>query len=104
VTGNNGTSAVAMNAAVGAHGLREGGPDRGWCRTRGIEKPLPSSAETIAAFLPPETGRGVNASLIGRRTAAVGYIAQKGFCHACSGQFAARCGRAPQFAIFCPEA
>jgi integrase len=42
-----------------------------WCRERGIEKPLPSRPDTVAAFLAAEARRGVKASTIGRRTAAV---------------------------------
>ena len=44
-----------------------------WCRSRGILQPLPSSADVIAAFLAAEARRGVKASTIGRRAAAIRY-------------------------------
>lgn len=44
-----------------------------WCRARGIKQPLPSSADVITAFLAAEARRGVKASTIGRRAAAIRY-------------------------------
>jgi site-specific recombinase XerD len=43
-----------------------------WCSDRGVA-PLPATAETVAAFLAFEAGRGVKSSTIGRRVAAILY-------------------------------
>jgi site-specific recombinase XerD len=45
---------------------------RTWCAQRGAD-PLPAAAETVAAFLASEAGRGVRPSTIGRRVAAIRY-------------------------------
>jgi site-specific recombinase XerD len=45
---------------------------RAWCEDRGVS-PLPSAAETVAAFLAAEAHRGLKPSSIGRRLAAVRY-------------------------------
>jgi integrase len=44
-----------------------------WCRSRGIQQPLPSSADLVAAFLAAEARKGIKASTIGRRAAAIRY-------------------------------
>jgi len=43
-----------------------------WCAHRGVAA-LPATAETVAAFLAAEAGRGVKPSTIGRRVAAILY-------------------------------
>lgn len=43
-----------------------------WCSDRGVAA-LPATAETVAAFLASEAGRGVKTSTIGRRVAAILY-------------------------------
>ena len=43
-----------------------------WCADRGVAA-LPATAETVAAFLAAEAGRGVKPSTIGRRVAAILY-------------------------------
>ena len=43
-----------------------------WCADRGVVA-LPATAETVAAFLAAEAGRGVKPSTIGRRVAAILY-------------------------------
>ena len=45
---------------------------RTWCAERAAD-PLPAAAETVAAFLASEAGRGVRPSTIGRRVAAIRY-------------------------------
>jgi site-specific recombinase XerD len=45
---------------------------RAWCAERGLDA-LPTSPETVAAFLAHEASRNVKASTIGRRTAAIRY-------------------------------
>jgi hypothetical protein len=43
-----------------------------WCAAHKVI-PLPAAAETLAAFLGAEADRGVKASTIGRRLAAIQY-------------------------------
>jgi site-specific recombinase XerD len=45
---------------------------RAWCAGRGVSE-LPAAAETVAAYLSAETDRGIKASSIGRRVAAISY-------------------------------
>lgn len=44
-----------------------------WCREHGLVRSIPASAEIVAAFLTAEAQRGIKASTIGRRAAAIGY-------------------------------
>jgi len=44
-----------------------------WCRERGLAGSVPASPEMVAAFLTSEAERGVKASTISRRTAAIRY-------------------------------
>ena len=45
---------------------------RGWCNVKHVPA-LPAEAQTVAAFLAAEANRGVKASTIGRRLAAIRY-------------------------------
>jgi hypothetical protein len=45
---------------------------RAWCVGRGVSA-LPAAAEIVAAFISAEADRGVKASTIGRRLAAIRY-------------------------------
>ncbi len=44
-----------------------------WCREHGLAASLPAEPATVAAFLAAEAARGIRASTIGRRTAAIRY-------------------------------
>ena len=44
-----------------------------WCRGQGLPGSIPAAPETVAAFLAAEAERGVKASTIGRRAAAIAY-------------------------------
>jgi site-specific recombinase XerD len=44
-----------------------------WCREHGLPGSIPASPETVAGFLVHEAERGVKASTIGRRVAAIAY-------------------------------
>jgi site-specific recombinase XerD len=48
------------------------GAFRAWCASRGVSA-LPATAEIVAAFIGAEADRGVKASTIGRRLAAIRY-------------------------------
>jgi hypothetical protein len=45
---------------------------RGWCAGRGVSA-LPAAPATVAAYLSTEADRGIKASSIGRRVAAISY-------------------------------
>src|SRR4051794_22261974 len=44
-----------------------------WCRERGLSGSIPSTPDLVAGFLVHEAERGVRASTIGRRAAAIRY-------------------------------
>src|SRR5689334_7528050 len=44
-----------------------------WCRAQGKTGAIPASPAMVAAFLVAEAERGVKASTLGRRTAAIAY-------------------------------
>lgn len=46
----------------------------GWCQSHGIVAAIPATAETVAGFLVEEAQRGIKASTINRRCAAISYV------------------------------
>jgi site-specific recombinase XerD len=69
-------AATYARAEKSAATLRAYGSDfaifRAWCTERQLE-PLPAAPETVAAFLAAEASRGIRASTVGRRVAAIRY-------------------------------